>query len=150
MITNSMFTKGNQGYKAACIQATDRDKYLQHYNPTYYLWVVIHEALGHGTGKFLEKDRLGNFNFDATAPPLSPVTNKPIDSWYGPDETWTGIFGAIATSVDECRAECIGAYFMSDMELLALFGYTEHSPITGQDREFLPSLLYGTLDLCCF
>jgi dipeptidyl-peptidase-3 len=52
--------------------------------------------------------------------------------------------------VDECRAECIGAYFMSDMELLALLGYTEHSPITGQDREFLPWLLRGTLDLCCF
>ena len=73
------------------------------------------------------------------------MTNKPIDSWYGPNETWTGVFSAIATSVDECRAECVGAYFMSDMELLALFGYTEHSPITGRDREFLPSLLWDIL-----
>jgi len=145
-----MFTKGSQEYKAACIQVNERAKYLQHYNPTYHLWVVIHEALGHGTGKLLKRDHSGYFNFDATAPPINPVTNKPIDSWYGPDETWTGIFGAIATSVDECRAECIGAYLMSDIELLALFGYTEHSPTTCQDCEFFHLLLCGALDLCCF
>jgi dipeptidyl-peptidase-3 len=99
------------------------------------LWVTFHEAFGHGTGKFFEEDHLGNLNFNRKVPPLNPLTGTHIDSWYGPGQTWTGVFGAIATSVDECRAECVGAYLMSDMELLALFGYSDGSRITGQARK---------------
>ena len=101
----------------------------------FYLWVVFHELLGHGTGKLLTEDKLTGFNFDIDNPPVSPLTGEPINSWYRPGETWTGVFGDIATSVDECRAECVGAFLMSDMELLDMFGYNDESTITCGDRK---------------
>src|SRR5258706_7315034 len=131
MITNSMITKSNEEHIEVLIEASERAIYSQHYHAAFNLWVVFHELFGHGTGKFFQEDRLGNFNFDTNAPPINPLTGKPIDSWYGPDQTWTGVFGAIATSVDEGRGECVRAYLTSDMELLALFGFNDGSPVTG-------------------
>jgi len=85
--------------------------------------------------KLLVESHSGSFNFDPKNAPINPLTGSPINSWYRRGETWTGIFGDIATTVDECRAECVGAYFMSDMELLAMFGYTDDTEITGRDCE---------------
>lgn len=45
-----------------------------------------------------------------------------------------GGFQDIATSVDECRAECVGAYLMSEEDLLALCGYTDDGPVKPADR----------------
>jgi dipeptidyl-peptidase III len=108
----------------------------------FYLLVVFHELLGHGTGKLLMEYESGKFNFDIQNPPISLLTQKPIKSWYRPSQTWTGLFGGIAITVDECRAECVSAYLMSDMELLSLFGYTNESEITGSDCEYMYRLSY--------
>lgn len=107
--------------------------YLSHKDHAFYLWVVFHELLGHGTSKLLQQDQTGRYNFDIENPPVSPLTGKPINSWYRPGQTWTGMFRELATTVDECRAECVGAYLMSDMELLAMFGYTDETEISGRD-----------------
>jgi dipeptidyl-peptidase-3 len=80
---------------------------------------------------------LGVFNFDNFHPPINPLTGKSISSWYRPGQTWTGMFGNIATTVDECRAECVGAYLMSDMELLAMLGYNSKTEISGRDRKHI-------------
>jgi dipeptidyl-peptidase-3 len=48
-------------------------------------------------------------------------------------QTWTSKFEDLSTTVDECRAELVGAYLIDDPELLALFGYTEHSDICAAD-----------------
>jgi dipeptidyl-peptidase-3 len=109
--------------------------FLKHREHAFYLWVVFHELLGHGAGKLLVEKHPGDFNFDAKNPPVNPLTGKPTVTWYRPGKTWTGIFGDIATAVDECRAECVGAYLLSDMELLAMFGYTNQTEITGRDCE---------------
>jgi dipeptidyl-peptidase-3 len=137
MITNSM-TVGTPKEEAetSCVHSSEVTQFLRHRDHAFYLWVVFHELLGHGTGKLLMEDEPGSFNFDITKPPINPLTGRPIDSWYRPSQTWTGLFGDIATSVDECRAECVGAYLMSDMELLAMFSYTDETEITGKDREF--------------
>lgn len=74
----------------------------------------------------------GDFNFDINNPPINPLTGKPIASWYKPGQTWTGQFGDLATTVDECRAELVGAYLMDDTELLGLFGYNENSETTAE------------------
>jgi dipeptidyl-peptidase III len=120
---------------ATFLDASDAAAFIKHREPTFYLWVVFHELLGHGTGKLLMEDESGNFNFDKNEPPINPLTGKPIESWYRPGQTWTGLFGDIATTVDECRAEIVGAYLMSDLELLEMFGYTSDSEITGKDCE---------------
>jgi dipeptidyl-peptidase-3 len=75
----------------------------------------------------------GEYNFDIENPPLNPLTGEPIACWYKPGQTWTGQFGGLATTVDECRAELVGAYLMHDPELLELFGFTETSEIRGDD-----------------
>lgn len=74
----------------------------------------------------------GKCNFDPEKPPINPLTGKPIVTWYKPGQTWTGQFEDLATTVDECRAELVGAYLMDDGELLKLFGFDEKSEITAK------------------
>jgi hypothetical protein len=45
------------------------------------------------------------------------------------------VFGATATSVDEWGAEGVGAYLLSELKLLALFGHSNGSRITGHARK---------------
>ncbi|MCJ1394980.1 hypothetical protein MMC18_007861, partial [Xylographa bjoerkii] len=99
----------------------------------FYIWVVLHELLGHGTSKLLTQETESTFNFDFNNPPISPLTSQPITSWYKPGQSWTGVFGDLATSLDECRAECVGAYLMDNEELLNMFGFDE-SKMTASDR----------------
>lgn len=108
--------------------------FSEHRRAAYYLWVVFHELFGHGTGKLLKENADNTYNFGVEELPVSPLTGEPIDSWYKPGETWTSVFQDIATSVDECRAECIGAYLMSETDLLSLCGYTDDGLIRPEDR----------------
>lgn len=85
--------------------------------------VGVHELLGHGTGKLLQETSPGTYNFDHANPPISPVTGKPISTWYKPGETWGGVFGGIAASYEECRAECVAMVLGVDKELLSIFGH---------------------------
>ncbi|KAK7931542.1 dipeptidyl-peptidase 3 [Apiospora marii] len=107
--------------------------FKKHKHSAYYWWVVLHELLGHGTGRMMVEQSPGQYNFDVANPPLSPLTGEPIRSWYSPGQTWTGQFGDLATTVDECRAELVGAYLMDDKELLVLFGFTETTEIRASD-----------------
>ena len=114
--------------------------------PAYYYWVVLHELLGHGTGRMMVEEPAGKFNFDPERPPINPLTGKPIVTWYKPGQTWTGQFEDLATTVEECRAELVGAYLMDDVELLKLFGFDEQSEITAEARmsqlsQYCPSSL---------
>lgn len=140
MITNSMNVgipeEGGAG--ATCVHESEVTKFLHHKSKTFHLWVVSHELFDHGTGKLIAEDGPRSSNFDAQNLPINPLTGKPIDSWYCPGQTWTGLFGDIATSVDECRAECVGAYLMSEMELLALFGFSETTEIKGSNCGLSP------------
>lgn len=137
MISNNIASQSLKSKStSACLHASEVDQFFGHKIHTYYLWVVFHELLGHGTGKLLTQDGPESFNFDIKNPPINPLTGTAIDTWYRPGQTWTGVFGDIATSVDECRAECVGAYLMSDRELLAMFGYTSESAITAEDCKF--------------
>lgn len=109
--------------------------FQRHKFPAYYYWVVLHELLGHGTGKLMRQVSEEDFNFDVQDLPISPLTSRPITSWYRPGQTWTGQFGDLATTVDECRAELVGAYLMNDAELLGLFGFNDTSEISANDRK---------------
>ncbi|KAH9219625.1 peptidase family M49-domain-containing protein [Leptodontidium sp. 2 PMI_412] len=62
-------------------------------------------------------------------PPISPLTNSPIETWYKKGHTWTGVFKDIATTVGECRATLVSNYLIDNKDLLAIFGFTDTSPI---------------------
>ena len=69
---------------ADCIQPSEKQTYLKHKPHAFYLWVVFHELLGHGTGKLEAEDSSGKFNFDHKTPPFDPIAQKPIRTWYKP------------------------------------------------------------------
>ncbi|KAI1479743.1 peptidase family M49-domain-containing protein [Daldinia eschscholtzii] len=111
------------------IDDSEVEMFQRHKYPAYYWWVVLHELLGHGTGKMMIEEPANTFNFDSADPPINPLDGEPIRIWYKPGQTWTGQFGDLATILDECRAELVGAYLMDDPELLDIFGFTDESTI---------------------
>jgi len=85
--------------------------------------VGLHELLGHGCGKLLQETSEGVYNFDKERPPINPLTNKPVTSWYKPGQTWGSVFGPTAASYEECRAECVAMALSCDFSILAIFGF---------------------------
>lgn len=105
------------------IHANDVRVYEENRDAAFEVQVGIHELLGHGTGKLLQETSPGVFNFDVKNPPLSPMTGKPVKTWYKPNETWGSVFGAIASSYEECRAECVAMALACDFSILSIFGF---------------------------
>ncbi len=127
----------SQAQQYPFIDPSEAEQFKKHKFLAYYWWVVLHELLGHGTGQMMMEDAQGNYNFDIQNPPINPLTGRPITSWYRPGQTWTGQFGDLATTVDECRAELVGAYLLDDVELLELLGFTENTDIKPEDSMYL-------------
>lgn len=88
---------------------------------------------GHGCGKLLQETSTGTFNFDKTNPPISPITNKPITTWYKPGQTWGSVFGSLAGAYEECRAELVAMYLTCEFPVLKIFGFGDGS--TDMDGE---------------
>lgn len=101
-----------------------------------FIVTAIHELLGHGTGKLLTETTPGKYNFDRENLPTNPLTGKVIETWYQPGQTWTGVFGKLATSVEECRAMLVSYYLADSKEVLSMFGYNDTSTITADDRQY--------------
>lgn len=143
IIANRMSAESDETQLSPFVYPSEASIFQKHKYPAYYIWVVLHELLGHGTGKLMAEED-GQCNFNTSSPPLSPLDKKSITSWYQSGQTWTGVFGDLATTVDECRAELVGAYLMDDLELLSLFGYTSESDITAQDLTYNMYVQLGT------
>ncbi|KAJ6012884.1 hypothetical protein N7499_012515 [Penicillium canescens] len=105
------------------ISEADLDVYRRCRDPAFEVQVGIHELLGHGTGKLLQETAPGEYNFDIKNPPINPVTNKPVSTWYKPGQTWSSVFGSIASSYEECRAECVAMALGCDFSILKIFGF---------------------------
>lgn len=105
------------------IAERDLEPFRRCRDQAFEVQVGIHELLGHGTGKLLQETAPGEYNFDPSNPPVSPVTNRPISTWYKPGQTWSSVFGAIASSYEECRAECVAMALSCDFEILKIFGF---------------------------
>ena len=105
------------------IRPEDLDLYQENRDAAFEVQVGIHELLGHGTGKLLQETSPGVYNFDHKNPPLSPITKKPISTYYKPSETYSSVFGPTASSYEECRAECVAMALSCDFSLLKIFGF---------------------------
>lgn len=119
--------------KTTFLSESDIELYDALRGPAFEVQVGIHELLGHGTGKLLSENKDGTFNFDKEHPPISPITGKPVTTYYKKGETWGSLFGAIAGSYEECRAETVAMYLATDASLLKIFGHGETGPENGPD-----------------
>jgi dipeptidyl-peptidase III len=104
------------------VREQDQPLFRKFRDAAFEVQVGIHELLGHGTGKLLQETSPGVYNFDVHNPPISPVTNKPVSTWYKPGQTWSSVFGSVASSYEECRAECVAMALSCEFEILKLFG----------------------------
>ncbi|GKZ19007.1 bifunctional diacylglycerol diphosphate phosphatase/phosphatidate phosphatase [Aspergillus brasiliensis] len=92
---------------------------------------------------YLGEDGLESSEDVTAKPPLDPFTGKPVESWYRAGQTWTGVFNDLATTVDECRAELVGAYLIDDLDILRIFGYTDQSEVQPDDIAYNMYLQLG-------
>ena len=105
------------------IREEDLSLYQVHRDDAFEVQVGIHELLGHGTGKLLQETAPGEYNFDINNPPIDPVSRKPCATFYKPGQTWNSVFGQIASSYEECRAECVAMSLSCDFEILHIFKF---------------------------
>jgi len=109
----------------------DLSIYQKYRDSAFEVQVGIHELLGHGTGKLLQETQPGVYNFDIKSPPISPINNKPIHTYYKPGQTWGSLFGSIASSYEECRAECVAMALVFSSLLLRSLVNTYQVKTTG-------------------
>ena len=105
--------------------------------------VGIHELLGHGSGKLFHA---GTPDADAlvAARTPHPVTNEPITGpFYAAGSTWDSTFGKVASSYEECRAECCGIFLCLEAVVLEVFGHIAQPDAVGgvHDTAFINWLL---------
>lgn len=114
--------------KLTFLKEEDKDLFIKWKGPSFEVQVGLHELLGHGSGKLFVQDDEGKFNFDQDKV-INPETGETVSSWYRGSETWDSKFTTIASSYEECRAECVGLYLCLNPKVLSIFGHE------GQDAQ---------------
>ena len=121
--------------KVTFIEEKDVALYNKYQSEAFEVQVGLHELLGHGCGKLLSEESAGKFNFDQSHPPVSPLTGKPVTSWYKPGETWGSVFKSASNSFEECRAECVAMFLCVNKKVLEIFGF--HHPQEQKDITYI-------------
>ncbi|KAI7862371.1 dipeptidyl-peptidase 3 [Spinellus fusiger] len=116
------------------IREQDLELYRKYQGVSFEVQVGTHE-LGHGTGKLFEEDGEGKLNF-VQKDVIHPLTGSPIQSWYKPGQTFNSIFKSIASSYEECRAECIALALSPYPDILKIFN------LEGQEAEDVLYIMY--------
>ncbi|KAK4047987.1 hypothetical protein OIV83_005021 [Microbotryomycetes sp. JL201] len=75
------------GEEVTFIAPEERDAHDVWADKAFEVQVANHELLGHGTGRLLQENSDGTFNFDRETL-INPLTGKPVTSWYKPGETY--------------------------------------------------------------
>lgn len=135
----SASAKSSSKHPPSFISDQDRPIYEKWQGDSFEVQVGIHELLGHGSGKLLCEVEDG-FNFDEKNPPLG-LDGTPVTTYYKFGETWGSKFGAMAGPFEECRAEVIAMYLITNRKILDIFGFN-----TKQDQD---DVIYaGYLQMC--
>ncbi|KAH9939262.1 aflatoxin-detoxifizyme [Epithele typhae] len=119
------------------IHPDDADLYNELDSKSFEVLVANHELLGHGSGKLFTENADGTKNFDPEKI-INPLTGKPITSWYKPGQTAGSVLGEVSSSMEECRADSVGLYLVSNLDILKLFGYTTQKEI--EDIQYISYL----------
>lgn len=113
---NVLSAKQNDSDEAVTfLRDSDQALYKKYHADAFEMQVGVHELLGHGTGRL--------FVAPAPAGLVHPGTGEPVTTHYAPGETWGSVFGAIAASYEECRAELVAMYLATEPTILQTFGH---------------------------
>ncbi|KAK3362927.1 putative dipeptidylpeptidase [Lasiosphaeria hispida] len=124
--------------KIPFIKDSDLALYQKYRDAAFEVQVGLHELTGHGCGKLLQESSPGVYNFDHENPPISPLTGKPVATWYKPGQTWGSVFGGLAGAYEECRAELVAMYLSCEFSTLKIFGFGDGSvDIDGEAGDIL-------------
>lgn len=134
MLANRLSANNNPKLPCYWVLPSELKRFKSSTRIVRYITTATHELLGHGTGKLLSETAPGAYNFDMQNPPFSPIVGGPVTSHYRLGQTWGSVFGKLAGTVEECRAILVSEYLMDDKTLLEIFGYTDDSEITADDR----------------
>ncbi|KAK0633419.1 putative dipeptidylpeptidase III [Immersiella caudata] len=113
--------------KIPFIAEADLEIYQKYRDAAFEVQVGLHELTGHGCGKLLQETEPGVYNFDHENPPVSPLTGKPVTTWYKPGQTWGSVFGGLAGAYEECRAELVAMHLSCEFSALKIFGFGDGS-----------------------
>ena len=105
------------------LTSEDSDLISEMYESAETVAVALHELLGHGSGKLLQKNEDGSFNFPVDA--INPATGEVINKWYDVGDTYGSKFGDYSGAYEECRAETIAVYLSYFKEPFEVFEITE-------------------------
>ncbi|KIL69741.1 hypothetical protein M378DRAFT_1049236 [Amanita muscaria Koide BX008] len=111
---------------------------------SFELQVANHELLGHGSGKLFEEGPDGKKNFDPEKV-INPLTGKPITSWYKNGQTPGSVLGEVSSSMEECRAETVALYLVSNSDILKIFSYVDKQDV--EDIQYVTFLLMARAGL---
>ncbi|KAK7219239.1 hypothetical protein V2G26_007242 [Clonostachys chloroleuca] len=140
---NRISLNNSPGRPCYYVHPSEAEAYMSCAHIVRFTQTAVHELIGHGTGKLLTETAPGEFNFDHTNPPISPITGYPISTWYKPEETWNSVFGKLAPTVEECRAYLIADYLVDNRAILGMFGYNDNSTPTADDFMYYAYLQIG-------
>lgn len=54
---------------------------------------------------------------------MSPLTGEKVTGYYRPGATYSSVFGPLAASFEECRAEAVAMALVCDFDILSIFGF---------------------------
>jgi dipeptidyl-peptidase-3 len=94
--------------------------------------VGLHELLGHGSGRLFYRDTENAKTVSATPHPLKdilPDCATISGPFYAEGTTWDSTFGKLASSYEECRAECCGLYLCLEPTVLEVFGHADATEV---------------------
>ncbi|KAH8157834.1 hypothetical protein CIB48_g10411 [Xylaria polymorpha] len=133
--------------KIPFVAEEDLEIYQKYRDGAFEVQVGLHELTGHGCGKLLQETSPGTYNFDKESPPISPLTNKPVTTWYKLGQTWGSVFGSLAGAYEdslECRAELVAMFLSCEFPVLKIFGFGDGSfDINGEAGDVLYASYLG-------
>ncbi|KAI0447916.1 peptidase family M49 [Xylaria telfairii] len=130
--------------KIPFVAEEDLEVYQKYRDGAFEVQVGLHELTGHGCGKLLQETSSGTYNFDKENPPISPLTNKPVTTWYKLGQTWGSVFGSLAGAYEECRAELVAMFLSCEFHVLKIFGFGDGSfDINGEAGDVLYASYLG-------
>jgi len=119
---NSLLANHGIRGKSPFVSDEDNELLTKYYVDSHEVQVGLHELLGHGSGKLFMRDGDGNLNYPDNL--IDPLTGEPVNLCYGHGETYDSKFTTIASSYEECRAECAGLHLCLVPGVNQIFGYS--------------------------